>query len=98
MQTELNAESADFILEPRALIAVGLNGDIVVLQVGDGNVYLSQDAAKSSSYLAHCLVLSTEKTHIKSGTYEFKGYSAVEISAANKACVLHREACSKVAC
>lgn len=62
------------IIEAKAMVAVGLTGDLVILAVGEGNEHLARDA---SSEQAEIILWPNEIPEVP-GLYEFTGYSAFE--------------------
>lgn len=85
-------ELSDLFLEARALLAVGMDGNIVVLAVSPENPYLVS-AAREGTVNIRPLPVPTEP-----GLYEFRGYSTMEYDTGFKPHVIHRGQCHKVAC
>lgn len=88
----------DALIEARALLAVGIDGSVVVLQVNPENQFLLHDAALSADKLLNVLKFSPESGPQGPGLYEFKGYSALEPENTISARIIHRGQCVKVAC
>lgn len=61
--------------EAKALVAVGMNGEMVILSVAPGNNDLTLDA---KTYPAE-VTLWPNSPPQSPGLYEFKGYTALEI-------------------
>lgn len=62
------------LIDARALVAIGMNGDMVILSVGPENFDLAIDAGSFPASVA-LLVNSIPQTP---GIYEFRGYTAFE--------------------
>lgn len=82
----------DMFIEARALLAVGLDGNIVVLSVSPGNDYFVTDARRGKPNIRPS-PMPTEP-----GLYEFRGYTAMEYDGSLNRQVVHRGQCQKVAC
>lgn len=87
----------DVFLEARALLAVGMDGSVVILQVNAENQYLVRDACVRN-VSSDVLIFSPEAEPQGPGLYEFKGYSSIESAGSADARVIHRGICAKVAC
>lgn len=60
--------------EVRALVAIGLTGDPVILSVSEGNRLFANEA----KYEQAEIVLWPNELPVEPGLYEFRGYSAFE--------------------
>jgi hypothetical protein len=85
------------LYDARALLAVGLDGRFVVLQVDAENIFLAKDAVLDSRDLEAVLKIWPESAPAGPGLYEFRGFSALESLATGEARMVHRGHCSKVA-
>lgn len=63
--------------EAKALVAIGMNGEMVILSVSPGNYELILDAKTYPAELA--LWPSAAPLPRDPGLYEFKGYTALEV-------------------
>lgn len=88
----------DLLVEARALLAVGMDGSIVILQVNPENHFLSRDATLSAGELGKVIKFAPESEPRAPGIYEFRGYSAFEPDDTTSARIIHRGQCIKVAC
>lgn len=86
------------VLEARALLAVGIDGSMVILEVDPKNFYLLHDAKSQSTTLSNVMKFTPEFEPQGPGLYEFKGYSAFEFDQSAVPRVIHRGQCTKVAC
>jgi len=85
------------LYDARALLAVGLDGRFVLLQVDTENIFLAQDALLNPSELQDVFKIWPESVPSGPGLYEFKGYTAVEPVGSGESRMVHRGHCSKVA-
>tara|TARA_R100001594_G_scaffold54219_1_gene87808 strand:+ start:178 stop:438 length:261 start_codon:yes stop_codon:yes gene_type:complete len=85
------------MIEARALLAIGMDGSFVVLEVNADNNFLAHDANLPPSQLMRVLKFATNSAPRGPGIYEFTGYSALEPYDATSIRVVHRGECVRVA-
>ncbi|MBC55044.1 MAG: hypothetical protein CMQ34_14545 [Gammaproteobacteria bacterium] len=90
-------DSAAFV-EAKALLAIGMDGTFVVLQVNPENQFLMHDAKLGSIELAKILKFKHPQEPQEPGIYEFTGFSALEPFDAHSVRIIHRGHCVKIAC
>lgn len=91
-------DNFDILLEARALLAVGIDGRFVVLDVNPENEYLASDVRTFGWHLGEVMKFSSESTPAEAGLYEFRGFTARENLPGFGNRVMHRGTCTKVAC
>lgn len=88
----------DVLLEARALLAVGMDGTIVVLEVNTDNIYLHRDAREHSRCLFNAIKFMPGTSPEYPGLYEFRGFTAPEPDSTRGYRFVHRGRCLKIAC
>jgi hypothetical protein len=91
-------DNFDILLEARALLAVGIDGRFVVLDVNSENEYLASDVRAFGEHLGDVMKCSPESMPLEAGLYEFKGFSARENLPGFGNRLIHRGTCTKIAC
>jgi hypothetical protein len=96
--TDQKTVMPDVLIEARALLAVGMDGTIVVLEVNKDNIYLCQDAKECSGSITNVIKFTPDARPERPGLYEFRGFTAPEPDATCGYRFIHRGQCSKIAC
>jgi hypothetical protein len=92
------SEDPNLFLEAHALLAVGIDGTVVAINVNPENHYFADDASKGADHLASVLSYWPDSSPNEPGLYEFKGYTYLELFGSAGWRVVHRGSCIKVAC
>lgn len=87
----------NMLLEAKAILAIGVDGSMVILQVDSSNPLLVNDSSLSSHELSDILYINQDGQPDGPGLYEFKGYSAFELLNDEVSRVIHRGYCTKIA-
>jgi hypothetical protein len=88
----------NIMLEAHALLAVGMDGTVVVLEVNSDNTYLDVDARLRAGAITDVIKFMPDAFPQGPGLYEFRGFTAPEPNSAAGFQFVHRGRCSKVAC
>jgi hypothetical protein len=96
--TDHKTTMPDVLIEARALLAVGMDGTIVVLEVNTDNIYLNRDAKERSGSIMNVIKFLPDARPECPGLYEFRGFTAPEPDATCGYKFIHRGRCLKIAC